>query len=107
SNVRDENVQKQTTIGFTSAEDGSYQKMREQILQDVRKVFRPEFLNRFDQLIVFRSLTRVDLIEILGLEVTKVVNRLKARNIQLTLEDNAKNFLVEKGYDPAYGARPM
>jgi ATP-dependent Clp protease ATP-binding subunit ClpC len=57
--------------------------------------------------IVFRSLTKTDLIEILGLEVTKVMDRLKAKNIRLTLDEKAKDFLVEKGFDPTYGARPM
>src|SRR5262249_13691257 len=99
---------KQTTIGFTSPSDeASYEKMRDKILDETKKVFRPEFLNRLDDVIVFRSLSKADLIEILGLEVTKVMDRLKAKNIQLILDDKAKDFLVEKGYDPTYGARPM
>jgi ATP-dependent Clp protease ATP-binding subunit ClpC len=85
----------------------SNEKMRDKILEETKKVFRPEFLNRLDDVIVFRSLSKPDLIEILGLEVNKVMQRLKAKNIQLTLDDKAKDFLVEKGYDPAYGARPM
>jgi ATP-dependent Clp protease ATP-binding subunit ClpC len=87
--------------------EGSYEKMRSQILDDVRKVFRPEFLNRLDHLIVFHSLSKADLLEILGLEVAQVADRLKARNIHLQLDEAARAFLAEKGYDPAYGARPM
>ena len=81
--------------------------MREKILDDAKKVFRPEFLNRLDDVIVFRSLNKPDLIQILELEVKKVMERLKGRKIQLQLDDKAKDFLVEKGYDPIYGARPM
>src|SRR5438132_1546091 len=108
SNVGSETIRKQTTIGFTAASEGmSYEKMREKILDDAKKVFRPEFLNRLDDVIVFRSLNKPDLIQILELEVKKVMERLKGRNIQIQLDDKAKDFLVEKGYDPVYGARPM
>src|SRR5205814_5354141 len=85
----------------------SYEKMREKILDEARKTFRPEFLNRLDDIVVFRSLTKPDLIQILDLEIGKVMQRLKARNIILQLDEKAKDFLVSKGYDPQYGARPM
>jgi ATP-dependent Clp protease ATP-binding subunit ClpC len=81
--------------------------MKEKILDEAKKVFRPEFLNRLDDTIVFRSLTKLDLIKILDLEIAKVMERLKARNLCLSLDESAKDFLVERGYDPAYGARPM
>src|ERR1051325_6422475 len=81
--------------------------MREKILEEARKTFRPEFLKRLDDIIVFRSLTKPDLIEILDLEIEKVMGRLKGKNLNLTLDAKAKDFLVEKGYDPTYGARPM
>jgi ATP-dependent Clp protease ATP-binding subunit ClpC len=108
SNVGAETIRKQTTIGFTPAsEEGSYEKMKEKILDEAKKAFRPEFLNRLDDVIVFRALNKPDLIQILDLEVKKVMERLKGRNIQLHLDEKAKDFLVEKGYDPIYGARPM
>ena len=108
SNVGAETIRKQTTIGFTAAsEEASYDRMKEKILDEAKKSFRPEFLNRLDDVIVFRALNRPDLIQILDLEVKKVMERLRGRNIQLQLEDKAKDFLVEKGYDPIYGARPM
>ncbi len=108
SNVGAETVKRQTTMGFTSAKDeASYERMREKIMDEAKRIFRPEFLNRLDDTIVFRSLTKPDLIEILGLEVSKVMIRLKDKKLQLVLDDKAKDFLVEKGYDPAYGARPM
>ncbi|HUA67800.1 MAG TPA: ATP-dependent Clp protease ATP-binding subunit, partial [Candidatus Saccharimonadales bacterium] len=77
------------------------------ILDEARKTFRPEFLNRLDDVIVFRSFTKPDLIQILDLEINKVLERLRHKNLKLELDDKAKDFLVEKGYDPQYGARPM
>jgi len=108
SNVGAETIRKQTTIGFGNAsEETSYEKMRDKILDEAKRAFRPEFLNRLDDIIVFRSLNKPDLIEILDLEIQKVTGRLKTRNIVLDLDTKAKDFLVEKGYDPVYGARPM
>jgi len=108
SNVGSDTIKKQSTLGFSPITDeSSYEKMREKILDESKKIFRPEFLNRLDDLIVFRSLTKPDLIEILNLEVSKVLERLKSKNIVLELDEKAKDFLVEKGYDPQYGARPM
>src|SRR5437660_807490 len=108
SNVGSETIKKQSTLGFSPITDEtSYEKMRERIMEEAKKTFRPEFLNRLDDIVVFRSLTKPDLIEILDLEITKVMERLKARNIILQLDEKAKDFLVSKGYDPVYGARPM
>ena len=108
SNVGSDTIKRQSTLGFSPITDeNSYEKMREKIMEESKKIFRPEFLNRLDDLIVFRSLTKPDLIEILGLEISKVVARLKAKKIELELDAKAKDFLVEKGYDPQYGARPM
>jgi ATP-dependent Clp protease ATP-binding subunit ClpC len=108
SNVGSDTIKKQSTMGFSPISDeATYEKMRERIMEEAKRTFRPEFLNRLDDLIVFRSLTKPDLIEILDLEIGKVLNRLKSKNITLTLDEKAKDFLVEKGYDPQYGARPM
>jgi len=108
SNVGAETIKKQSTMGFSPITDeNSYEKMREKIMEEAKKLFRPEFLNRLDDVIVFRSLTKTDLIEILGLEINKVMERLKGKNFKLELDDKARDFLVEKGYDPQYGARPM
>jgi ATP-dependent Clp protease ATP-binding subunit ClpC len=95
-------------MGFSPISDiNSYEKMRETIMDEAKRLFRPEFLNRLDDIIVFRSLTKPDLIEILELEAQKVTERLKGKNLVLSLDAKAKDFLVEKGYDPTYGARPM
>jgi ATP-dependent Clp protease ATP-binding subunit ClpC len=108
SNVGSDTIKRGSTLGFSPITDeNSYEKMREKILEESKKTFRPEFLNRLDDIVVFRSLTKPDLIQILDLEINKVITRLKARNITLELDEKAKDFLVGKGYDPQYGARPM
>jgi len=108
SNVGAETIRRSTTMGFSPISDeNSYDKMKEKIMDEAKKAFRPEFLNRLDDIIVFRSLTKPDLIEILDLEISKVVERLKGKNLKISLDEKAKDFLVEKGHDPAYGARPM
>src|SRR6058998_3276747 len=100
SNVGAELIRKSSTMGFSPISDeASYDKMKEKIMDEAKKVFRPEFLNRLDDIIVFRSLTKVDLIEILDLETTKVMDRLKGKNLKLSLDDKAKDLLVDKGYD--------
>src|SRR5690606_19763140 len=108
SNVGAETIRKQSTIGFAAPSDETnYEKMRDKIMEEAKRAFRPEFLNRLDDIIVFHSLTKPDLIQILELEVQKVTERLKGRNILLELDEKAKEFLVEKGFGPVYGARPM
>ncbi len=108
SNVGSDTIKKQSSLGFSPITDeNSYEKMREKILDESKRVFRPEFLNRLDDVVVFRSFTKPDLIQILNLEVTKVLDRLRKKNLKLELDEKAKDLLVEKGYDPQYGARPM
>ncbi len=108
SNVGSDTIKKQSTMGFSPIRDeDSYEKMRDNIMDEAKKTFRPEFLNRLDDVIVFRALVKTDLVQILGIEISKVMGRLKSKNILLELDDKAKDFLVEKGYDPMYGARPM
>jgi ATP-dependent Clp protease ATP-binding subunit ClpC len=108
SNVGAETIKKQSSMGFSPITDEStYEKMREKILEEAKRTFRPEFLNRLDDVIVFRSLTKPDLLQILDLEINKVALRLKSKSIVIDLDEKAKDFLVEKGYDPTYGARPM
>jgi ATP-dependent Clp protease ATP-binding subunit ClpC len=108
SNVGSDLIRRQSTLGFSPITDEStYEKMREKILDESKRTFRPEFLNRLDDVIVFRSFTKPDLIHILDLEVNKVLERLRHKNLRLELDAKAKDFLVEKGYDPQYGARPM
>ncbi len=99
---------KKSTLGFGAAkEDASYDAMREKVLGEAKRALKPEFINRFDDLIVFHQLTKPDLQKIVDLEVAKLLERVKQRNITVTLDEKARDFLIEKGFDPAYGARPM
>ena len=108
SNVGAGLIENGGVIGFVQGDgEADYSAMRERILDEAKRVFKPEFLNRLDDVIVFRSLTKTNLIEILSLEVEKVLERLRKRDLELILDESAKDFLVEKGYDPSYGARPM
>jgi len=108
SNVGAEFIKRQTAMGFGAiAGHESYEAMRDKILEESKRVFKPEFLNRLDDLIVFHQLERNDLVQIVDLEVAKVVDRVRAKNIRIQLDPTAVEFLIDKGYDPTYGARPM
>ncbi len=99
---------KKSSMGFgASKEDGSYDVLKQKVMTEAKRSLKPEFLNRFDDLIVFHQLTREDLEVIVDLEVKKLVERVKLKDIRLVLDTAARDFLIEKGYDPAYGARPM
>ncbi len=108
SNVGASLADKQSTMGFsTSSEEDDYDRMKEKITEAAKKHFRPEFINRFDELIVFRMLDRPDLEKIVELEAQKLIRRLADKEISLTLSPEVISMLVDKGYDPQYGARPM
>jgi ATP-dependent Clp protease ATP-binding subunit ClpC len=108
SNVGSEALRKQGSMGFAkSSDDASYEAMRGRVLDEAKKFFRPEFLNRLDDIVVFRSLGKPELNTILDLEVAKVLERIRRKNVTVVLDDKAREFLIEKGFDPQYGARPM
>ena len=108
SNVGSDVLRKNTTLGFGKQSDGQdYEVMRGRILDEAKKFFRPEFLNRLDDIIVFRTLGKPELIQILELEVKKILERIARRNVPVILDDKARELLIEKGFDPQYGARPM
>jgi len=108
SNVGAELIKKQTTLGFGAPKhDEGYDTMQSKILEETKRVFKPEFLNRLDDIIVFHTLSKEMLTRIVDLEVAKVIARIKQRDITLTLDLPAHELLIEKGYDPSYGARPM
>jgi ATP-dependent Clp protease ATP-binding subunit ClpC len=81
--------------------------MRDKILNESKRMFKPEFLNRLDDIIVFHQLERNDLTKIVDLEVAKVIERIRAKDIKVHLDPTAVELLIDKGYDPIYGARPM
>jgi ATP-dependent Clp protease ATP-binding subunit ClpC len=109
SNVGASSIKRQTTLGFgaMTADDADHDGMKEKILEESKRYFKPEFLNRLDGLVVFHMLEKKDLNQIVDLEVAKLVKRLKEKEIFLTLTDEARDLLAIKGFDPAYGARPM
>ena len=108
SNVGAEMIRNAGSLGFVAqTEDTSYNAVKDRLLNEVKKAFKPEFLNRIDDIIVFRNLTKVDLEQIIKLEVNEVIERLKGRGIDISLSNEAMDFLMEKGFDPMYGARPL
>ena len=109
SNVGAESIKRQTTLGFNAmAEDeADFEGMKAKIDSVAKKHFRPEFLNRLDELVVFRMLEKESLNQIVDLEVDKLVKRLVDKEIELILEASARELIVTEGYDPDYGARPM
>ena len=88
-------------------DDRSREALREILRSEIEKHFRPEFLNRLDEVIFFKSLTRDDLVEIVDIEVGRVKERLAQRGITLELTPDAKGFIIDKGYEPDFGARPL
>ncbi len=108
SNVGAELIRKTSSLGFkTQKEEVTYQEMKEKLLEEVKRTFKPEFLNRIDDAIVFRPLVKEDLLHIIDIEIGFVAERLKEHNITLDVNQEAKDFLIEKGFDPIFGARPL
>ena len=111
SNVGSEMITDRGTLGFSDDNvdsEESYKEMKERVTSEVRKVFRPEFLNRLDDVIVFHQLRREQVLEIAGLMIDELKERLQEEHgMTLTLDDSANELLIEQGYDSKYGARPM
>lgn len=109
SNVGAQLLQRQTSMGFGAAAQGfnDAEKMREKVLEEAKRVFKPEFLNRISDIIFFRPLNKEDLVKIVDLEVVAFGKRLAERKITLEFTQEAKDLLIEKGYDEKYGARPL
>jgi ATP-dependent Clp protease ATP-binding subunit ClpC len=111
SNVGSDLITDRDTLGFSDQSDGSedsYQEMKSRVTGEARNVFRPEFLNRLDDLIVFHQLNRDQVRQIATLMISELTERLRAeRGIKFELDDSAWDLLIRQGYDPKYGARPM
>ena len=108
TNAGAEAIKNESQFGFAKPEDdASYESMKSRVNERIERVFRPEFLNRIDEVIIFRHLTKEDLKRVIDLELAKVKERLKERGLTLTLTDDAKEFLIKKGSDLDYGARPL
>ncbi|MEI6052856.1 MAG: ATP-dependent Clp protease ATP-binding subunit, partial [Opitutaceae bacterium] len=109
SNVGAALLQRQTSMGFAAAASSfnDAEKMREKVLEEAKRVFKPEFLNRISDIVFFRPLDKNDLIKIVEIEITKFAKRLVERKITLEFSEEAKALLIDKGYDEKYGARPL
>ncbi len=109
SNIGASEIAKNTSIGFTVADETgmSYGDMKNRIMSDLKKVFRPEFLNRIDEVIVFHKLAKDEVKEIVDLMINRVRVQVAEHELQLELTDESKDLLVEKGWDPSMGARPL
>ena len=109
SNIGASEISKNTSIGFTVADETgmSYGDMKNRIMSDLKKVFRPEFLNRIDEVIVFHKLAKDEVKEIIDLMIARVRVQVAEHELQLELTDEAKELLVDKGWDPSMGARPL
>jgi ATP-dependent Clp protease ATP-binding subunit ClpC len=108
SNIGAEQIKNQSGFGFgKKSEEANYEKMKDTLQKEVEHHFRPEFLNRVDDTIVFKALTRENLQTIVDYELNKVFKRLTEHGFRLELTEHAKEFLIDKGYNPEFGARPL
>jgi ATP-dependent Clp protease ATP-binding subunit ClpC len=108
SNVGARRITKHVSLGFQKgSSDDQYASMKDRVMEEAKKIFNPEFLNRVDEIIVFHRLTGDQLRAIVDLNLVEVIQRLKEKNIELVLTDEAKDYIVKKGIDDEYGARPL
>ena len=113
SNVGADLIRKETMIGYTTGKNApqdaeyQYEKMKDKVLTEMKKLFRPEFLNRIDATIVFRALGREQMREIVDLLLSRTQKQLTEQLLTIEVTDSAKDLLVDKGFDEAFGARPM
>jgi ATP-dependent Clp protease ATP-binding subunit ClpC len=109
TNAGAEAIKNESAFGFSTGKEGdaSYEGMKKRVKDEIEKVFRPEFLNRLDDIIVFHHLTVEHLKDVIDLELAKVRERLEERGLKLTLTDEAKSYVIRKGSDTDFGARPL
>jgi ATP-dependent Clp protease ATP-binding subunit ClpC len=112
SNLGSDLIRSQQYLGFTSAEgerlsDRDYERMKDKVLEEVKRAFRPEFLNRIDATVVFHSLTRDHILEIVDLQLKEVQKQVLEKGLVLQVTDRTREWLSDKGYDPKFGARPL
>ncbi|WP_291966243.1 ATP-dependent Clp protease ATP-binding subunit [Caloramator sp.] len=111
SNVGASTIKKQQNLGFAANtekdKENSYEKMKENVMEDLKRTFRPEFLNRIDDIIVFHPLEEKDIEKIVELMLNSVIKRLKDLDIEVEYTEEAKKHLAKAGFDPVYGARPL
>jgi ATP-dependent Clp protease ATP-binding subunit ClpC len=113
SNAGAELIKRDMSLGFAAHVDSEgkqqveYEKMKEKVLGEMKKIFRPEFLNRIDATVVFHALNKEHIRQIVDLMLNEVVASLQEKNVTLEVTDEARDFIGNKGYDPVFGARPL
>jgi ATP-dependent Clp protease ATP-binding subunit ClpC len=107
SNVGATEVEKRATLGFVSSKEQEYDDMCDKYMEALRGKFRPEFLNRIDDIIVFHKLAKEDTAKIAGIMLANLRKRLAVMDVTLSITDSAMDLIIEKGYDEHYGARPL
>jgi ATP-dependent Clp protease ATP-binding subunit ClpC len=108
SNIGARDIKQIGSFGFSQDErNDAYSSMKNTVEDAMKKLFSPEFLNRLDEAIVFRSLEKSDILQIIDIELKDLHTNLKDQNMVLILDDTARNFIADKGFDPKFGARPL
>src|SRR5690606_2510157 len=109
TNLGTRDIAKGVSMGFSAGGDLStdYERMKAKVHEELKQHFKPEFLNRVDDVVVFPQLSKQEIVEIVDLEIAKLASRLRDRDMSLSLTEAAKDLLAEKGYDPVLGARPL
>ncbi|MDB4632247.1 ATP-dependent Clp protease ATP-binding subunit, partial [bacterium] len=108
TNVGAHAIKNESKFGFeVPGDDGTFESMKERVFDEINKAFRPEFLNRMEEPVIFRHLEKKDLHQVVDLELAKVLNRLEERGFKVELTDESKEFLIKKGTDLDFGARPL
>jgi ATP-dependent Clp protease ATP-binding subunit ClpC len=109
SNIGAAQISKNQSLGFTIGDESglSYEDMKTKVMGELKKVFRPELLNRIDEVIVFHKLTKEEIKEVVEILMKRLREQMAQHEVAIELTDEAKDLLVEKGYDPAMGARPL
>lgn len=108
SNIGAREIRKSGGFGFSAAPDSiDYNTMRDKIMDEVKRLFNPEFINRVDEIVVFRSLTKEHMIEIVDIVIDEMLDKVQDREIEIALTKSAKEFIAEHGFDPVFGARPL
>ncbi len=109
SNLGARDIGKAVALGFTTQVDGKidYDKMKEKVLSELKRAFRPELLNRLDEVIVFHELTHEEILQIVDMLMKRVLEQMESQDIELILAPEAKDLLAREGFDPLFGARPL
>ena len=113
SNLGSDLIKRETAMGFSikadeaQTEESSYLRMKDKVMDEVKRFFRPEFLNRIDATVVFHQLSRLEILAIVDLMIDQVRDELKEKRVELELTDAARDYLGENGFDPVLGARPL